>query len=129
MCDGPAWTLDGKPIPYLSGSPYQPNPHPFPDERIDGPVFLVCGGQDNLWPSCPMAERIVSRLRSHHFRHKVTFLRYPNAGHGVGALVPYYPGPDSEDVAGRTLFSNQIARADGWPKFEAFLKALGDSAR
>lgn len=124
-CAGPAWTFRGKPVPYVKGSSFvPPNPYPFPDERIDGPIFLVCGGHDNLWPSCSMSERIVSRLRAHHFPHKVTFLKYPDAGHGVGSLIPYYPGPDDFKLAGATPQANQYARANAWPKLEAFLGAI-----
>jgi dienelactone hydrolase len=123
-CLGPAWTFRGKPIPYDSPSPVPP--YPIPDERIDGPVFLDCGGLDHLWPSCPMARAISSRLLDHHFRHPVTLLDFPNAGHGVGALVPYAPGRFSI-LEGRLAASNQRADADGWPKLLRFLRSLADS--
>jgi dienelactone hydrolase len=84
-CIGPAWTLHGKAIPYLRGSnPFITNG--IPDEHIHGPVFLACGGQDSLWPSCPMAHAIAARLRAHRFAYQVRLLDYEQAGHGVGAL-------------------------------------------
>lgn len=123
-CDGPAWTFRGRPIPYSSlGSVL--NPHPFPDERIDGPIFLLCGGEDGEWPSCPMSAKIVSRLRAHHFAHTVIRLAYPAAGHSV-ADVPYYPGPDLPQLAGATTWTNQIARARFYPRLLSFLRAFAD---
>lgn len=123
-CAGPAWTFRGNPVPYFDNPTLGANPHPFPDERINGPVFLLCAGHDNIWPSCPMSQRIVSRLRAHHFRHSVTFLDYPDAGHGLGSLIPYYPGPDPANLAGAARQANQIARADAWPKLNSFLRTI-----
>jgi dienelactone hydrolase len=119
-CIGPAWMLAGKAIPY------NPAANPFaadaiPDERIRGPVFLDCGGQDALWPSCLMAHAIVARLRAHHFTHAVTLLEYPNAGHGVGSLLPYDP---TYLPTGGTIDADQRARAAGWPRLLAFLSSL-----
>ena len=124
-CLGPAWTFRGRPVPYVPfGGPA--NPYPFADERIDGPVFLDCGGYDQLWESCPMARAIVARLLAHHFRHRVTFVYYPRAGHGVGSLLPYAPGTLSF-LTGATPDANQYADANGWPRLLTFLQQLADS--
>lgn len=119
-CIGPAWTLHGMAIPWGQGIN---NPHPFQDERIRGPIFLDCGGDDQLWPSCPMARAIVSRLHAHHFRYKVTLLSYAQAGHGVGSLYPnlsYYSTP----LNGYAADSNDQAAATGWPTLLRFLNTL-----
>jgi dienelactone hydrolase len=54
-CSGPAWTLDGQPVPYTHQFD---NPDPsddpaavIPVEQIAGPVFLDCGGDDQVWIS------------------------------------------------------------------------------
>jgi hypothetical protein len=68
------FTLDGKPLSFLPyGLPFTSvynlyakgllalDQHPdaiIPVERIHGPVMLVCGKADTLWPSCPMAEQV-----------------------------------------------------------------------
>ena len=61
------------------------------------------------------------RLREHRFRHDVTLLAYPNAGHGVGNLLPndpfYLP-------TGGTVLADQRARTDAWPRLLAFLRSL-----
>ncbi|HZC75804.1 MAG TPA: hypothetical protein VE220_07505 [Gaiellaceae bacterium] len=73
-----------------------------------------------------MSQAIVSRLRAHHFRHKVTFLDYPKAGHAVGDLVP---NADFRDLRldGWNAYSNDRAAADGWPKLLGFLYAFAES--
>ena len=123
QCIGAAWAFGGKEIPYEHvGSQY--TLYPFPDERINGPVFLDCAGADQLWPSCPMAQAIVSRLHAHHFRHAVTFLDFPDAGHGAGSLYPnlaYHNGR----IGGLNADSNDQAAASGWPKLLHFLTRLG----
>jgi dienelactone hydrolase len=122
QCIGAAWTFRSKAIPYLP-FPSPATPYPFPDERIDGPIFLDCGGADMLWPSCPMAKAIVHRLDAHHFRHKITFLDFPQAGHGVGALDPNEPSPDTV-VSGEHPYSNDRASATGWPRLLDFLDTV-----
>lgn len=118
-----AWTFQGRPIPSGNG-PY--TPFPFHDERINGPIFLDCAGADQLWQSCPMAHAIAARLRTHHFKHAVTLLEYPRAGHGVGDLAP---NSDFHSAAldGRNAYSNDRAAASGWPKLLAFLHAFAGS--
>jgi dienelactone hydrolase len=119
-CIGPAWTLRGRAIPYGAAAA------PFADERIDGPIFLDCGGLDRLWPSCPMADAIVSRLHAHRFRHAVVFLDYPHAGHGVGSLYPNVAGY-SDLLGGAFVDSNDRAAADGWPRLLRFLRGFAGS--
>ena len=97
-CRTAAWTLGGKPLPYTTdfGNP-APSDNPaavIPDQRIDGPVFLVCGEADQTWPSCPYARAILSRLNRYHDRWAHVLYAYPHAGHAVGDFAPYEPlGP------------------------------------
>ena len=119
-CIGPAWTFRGKAIPYSSFATPDATAK-IADERIAGPILLVCGGEDALWPSCPMAHAIVERLRAHRFAHAVKLLDYPDAGHGVGQLVPYSP---ARFPTGGSVDADQRARADGWPRLLGFLRSL-----
>jgi pimeloyl-ACP methyl ester carboxylesterase len=52
-----AWTLHNRPLPSI----------PIPVERIDGPVLLVSGTDDRLWPSSDATDAITTRL--HQARH------------------------------------------------------------
>jgi uncharacterized protein len=98
----------------------------IPVERINGPILLVCGEKDAMWPSCPMAEQVTSRLAGHHFKHFVKLLKYPDAGHA--AFGPPQP-PESDKIQrlaalGGTAEGNQAARSDDWPRAMAFMDAV-----
>ncbi|MGH7025457.1 MAG: acyl-CoA thioester hydrolase/BAAT C-terminal domain-containing protein [Caulobacteraceae bacterium] len=139
----PSWTEGGQPVPFLPyafGSDYRNiygaydnglkalAAHPdavIPVERINGPVMLVCGMADILWPSCPMSDEIVARLKAKGFRRKVELLRYANAGHAVfGPPVdPSNPAYPTLGSLGGTADGNNAARKDDWPRAVAFLRA------
>ncbi|HVA59228.1 MAG TPA: acyl-CoA thioester hydrolase/BAAT C-terminal domain-containing protein [Mycobacteriales bacterium] len=100
----------------------------IPVERILGPVLAICGGQDELWPSCSYSEQITARLDEHHdpFRHRQ--LSYPDAGHGVDILLPNLPTGGTETSSplgtlylGGSPVANALARQDAWPQLLSFL--------
>jgi dienelactone hydrolase len=127
VCSGPAWTLDGKALPFT----YQfDDPHPIdnpaaviPVTKIDGPILLDCGGVDKVWVSCPYAQAIMAELDGAHDRFTHELFAYPEAGHGVGTLAPYEPAvyPPAEDLSGATPIANDLALAALWPKVLSFL--------
>ncbi len=104
----------------------------IPVERIRGPVMLICGKQDALWPSCTMSRQVVERLKAKRFPRAVSLLDYDDAGHasfGVPA-DPAQPGYDSLGSIGGSADGNNAARKDSWPKLLAFLDAaLGRTAQ
>ena len=96
----------------------------IPVEQITGAVLLICGERDALWPSCAMAEQIITRAAKAG-QPPAKLLRYADAGHGVmGAPLPA-TDPDIEKFAelGGTAEANAKARADSWPKILAFLRS------
>lgn len=97
----------------------------IPAERSGAAMVLVCGEQDALWPSCPMARAVEARLKTAHYRHGVTVLAYPGAGHAAfGAPVDANaPGASTIGALGGTVAGNIAARADGWPRILAALDA------
>lgn len=137
---GSSWTAGGVPLPYV---PYDlsngfvsvhalyagslasaPAEAEIPVEQIAGPILLVSGQADTLWPSTEMANRIERRLQANSFPHGVTHLAYPDAGHAVfGAPVRAdTPGLERVLSVGGTIDGLVAARADGWPRMLAFLK-------
>lgn len=62
----------------------------IPVEKTCGPILLVSGEQDEMWPSVQLAELAVRRLADHGFSHPVEHLRYAGAGH-TAAIAPYFP--------------------------------------
>ncbi|HEU5345583.1 MAG TPA: acyl-CoA thioester hydrolase/BAAT C-terminal domain-containing protein [Ktedonobacterales bacterium] len=108
---GPAWTYRGEPLPLapdrvppeldaalsarepLSVAPWYRyiledeaalEPAIIPVERIMGPVLLISGEDDQMWPSTLMAERVMRRLAAHNFQWPYRHLSYPDAGHLIG---------------------------------------------
>lgn len=139
--DGPAWTLNGQALPYTRqfGNP-NPSDNPsavIPVERIRGPIFLDCAGMDHVWPSCQYASAITARLNARHDSRPHVYYAYPDAGHGIGAVLPYEPGAPVADaqsgfpspltgvrfsqLAGSTPAANPLALANLWPRLLAFL--------
>jgi dienelactone hydrolase len=147
----PAWTFEGKPIPSLKqvltpgiigsflriGGPY-PNRTAYepalddpsvvaaatiPVENIGGPILLISGTDDQLWPSARMAELIMARLKAKNHPFADQNLCYEGAGHWVG--VPYLPAVSSTRdkvyIAGGSMEANAAASSDSWSKMLTFL--------
>jgi hypothetical protein len=60
-------------------------------------------------------------LTSHHSPYAHELLRYPDAGHGVGTLLPFQPLTPLPQSAGRTPEANELALAKAWPEAIAFV--------
>jgi dienelactone hydrolase len=93
-------------------------------ERVRGPVFLLCGDQDQLWPSCPFSDAIAHRLGDHPH----TEVRESAAGHLVGFVVPNLPEASNaitfngyDESIGGTVQDDALGRLDAWPKLLSFL--------
>lgn len=137
---GSSWTAGGQPLPhvpydfskgftgifnlYRDSLPAASPEAEIPVERIAGPILLVSGEADTLWPSTEMANRVEARLRSHGFAHPVEHLAYPDAGHAVFGAPVRADAPGLQNVAavGGTVEGLIAARADVWPRTLAFLK-------
>jgi dienelactone hydrolase len=142
------FSLAGQPLPYLPyglrGGSRTYNlfddglnvlaEHPdaiIPVERINGPVMLICGGLDSLWPSCRMSAQVVGRLRANSFRHAFQVLEYPEAGHSVFGPPVSAESPDFVSLGslGGSSASNNAARIDSWPKAVTFIDAALKAGR
>jgi dienelactone hydrolase len=139
-CDGPAWTLNGQPLPYTrqfnNPTPTDDPAAVIPVEQIRGPILLVCGGEDHVWNSCANAAAIKRRLGAKNAKRSLASLSYPVAGHGVGILVPYEPGNGNAlstplvnattghtlNLAGATPAANALALGNVWPRVLDFLR-------
>ena len=98
-----AWTYQGRDIPALAlkGDAALPavrrfeaaldgvtdwNRYAIHIERINGPIFFISAGKDQIWPSLRMSTEMVQYLRSHDFRFPVRHDTYPT-GHGFSQEV------------------------------------------
>jgi len=151
--DAPSWSYQGQPVPYLRGQPTPAFLGQFmggggqpmklldlyrsaldnqevveraliPVEKINGPVMLVSGREDALWPSTLMADKVIERLREHKHPFPRQHLAYDGAGHAIRKSFL----PAAGTIATRQLMlggseeANAKAQADSWPKVLQFLR-------
>ena len=146
-----SWTLDGKPVPFVPFRLDQDCMELYgfylglylgslqdrraveraviPVERINGPILLVSGTEDAIWPSSTMCDRIVKRLSKREFTFSFQHLKYDGAGHlpaGPSRLATARPRSAGGMAIGGTESTNAAARDDAWAKvctfFGAYLK-------
>ncbi|MGH9731142.1 MAG: acyl-CoA thioester hydrolase/BAAT C-terminal domain-containing protein [Candidatus Acidiferrales bacterium] len=101
----------------------------IPVERTRGPILLISGGDDHVWPASRMAEMICARLRAHNFAHSVEHLHYPKAGHEL--RYPFLPttarttrpaGLKFAISFGGTAEADAEAQKDAWRRALAFFR-------
>ncbi len=136
-----SWTYKGGDIPfapYVSNETYKksrrlidlydptfdaaPSTSQIAVENIAGPVLLISGKVDMLWPSARMANEIVTRLKRKTFPYKITNLQFDDVGHHA-AGIPLRPTVDSVRLGG-TARSIAHAQVDAWRAIAAFLSEL-----
>ncbi|MGH8219491.1 MAG: alpha/beta fold hydrolase [Steroidobacteraceae bacterium] len=143
MPSGAAWTLAGRALPAMpfpaptKGAPRSmrqmfaaalmsanaPRDASIPVERINGPILLLTGSDDRIWPSNLMADQIVARLGQQHFRYTYRHVDYPGAGHAVfvAGVTDAHHIASQTQLFGGTSAANRAAWADSWPRVLAFL--------
>ena len=136
-----AWTVGGRPVATMPrpgrGNPLEAQRAEIPVERINGPILLISGKDDGVWPSADSAAKIVTRLQHHHFAFPYESLTYDHAGHSI--IRPYTAtmnlngsrDPRSGQVLhrGGTPSGTAKAREDSWQRMLAFVGRALDSGR
>ncbi len=154
--DVPAcWSSGGRPLPYLqehnntddptsvdySKSPVAESPRylsqlrdlnaveraTIPVERTQGPILLVSGRDDQIWPSSILTDIAIRRLQQHGYRFPFLHLSYEGAGHAI--YIPYSPTTQIEYMhpngvhytGGGSPRANSEAGADAWRHVLTFL--------
>jgi dienelactone hydrolase len=149
--NGPAWTHEGEEVPYVAVSYAVEDILAFirgsgfvlrdsfeealteadaatieaatiPVEQIDGPVLLISAGDDQLWPSPLMGERVMERLEANAFAHPYELHTFEGAGHLLYA--PYQPTTGlivNSLVMGGTPAANAEAHVSAWELILTFL--------
>ena len=54
-------------------------------EKINGPILLFSGHDDQVWPSSIMADMIEKRLEANSFKYSFQNIKYENAGHLISS--------------------------------------------
>jgi pimeloyl-ACP methyl ester carboxylesterase len=123
-----SWTLDGRPVrfvPPVRGVGYERTDAGLRSvgiyaaaleqadavaaaaiaiERVAGPLLLLSGGEDAMFPSTTMARTIVERMAEHGRSDEVCHLDFPECGHvvvrpwpaGQAPLLPFDNGGTAE---------------------------------
>jgi dienelactone hydrolase len=86
-------------------------------ENINGPLLLLTGKEDAMWPSSQMGEMIIKRLKENNFPHWYKHVAYENAGHSL----------NEKGVVGGTEEGNKKARIDSEQRIFAFLRRLSEN--
>lgn len=92
-------------------------PADIPVERINGPVLLLTGADDQMIPSPAFADRVITRLDKHHFPHFHEHVSYPGAGHAMG--LPHTQGLPYMPTYGRPPATGPIFDFGGTPPANA----------
>lgn len=93
-------------------------------ERATGPLLLVSGGEDQVWPTGRMCEQLVERMKEHGRAAHVRHLHFPRAGH---MLFPYTRPSDTLMPAlpaalGGSAEADAAAHRAAWPTVLAHLR-------
>jgi dienelactone hydrolase len=98
----------------------------IPVERTNGPILIVCGEADDMWPAIELTDVVLRRVAEARFPHPVRRLAYPDAGHLI--TLPYLPVRTSaihplggNFAYGGTRAGTAAARAAAWREMLAFL--------
>ncbi len=83
-------------------------------ENINGPILLLTGKEDKMWPSSQMADMIIKRLDEKKFPFWHKHFAYPKAGHNFS----------EHSTLGGTADGNKQAGIDSEKRIFAFLERL-----
>lgn len=98
-----SWTLDGEEVPFMPYAPFDFSTiknEEYLDfyikcieqekyleestikvENINGPILLLSGEEDTMWPATRMSNDIIKRLDKHEFKFGYEHISYKDAGH------------------------------------------------
>jgi dienelactone hydrolase len=100
-------------------------------ENINGPILMLSGEEDGLWPSGPLSELARRRLEEHDFTYAYQHISYPETGHIFPP--PYLPAMFSQNEAGfimgGTPQGTAHAQEDSWRRTLTFLKEAFEQIR
>jgi len=147
--DLPAWTANGRSIPFFSlmtpvlspvrDQAFSKSPVPLapifdaalarslpadafiPVEQTNGPILLVSGDGDAMWPASRMAHQIMERLAAHEHPFPSRHVHYPNGGHLMRPPGAPTSVLDGKFALGGTPAGQAAANRAAWLETVAFL--------
>jgi uncharacterized protein len=128
-----SWSYKGEPVPFVPFAPYdyskivnsqyvelyrlsleQKNAVDLATiqvEKINGPILILTGQDDTMWPSTQMGEMIIKRLEKSNFPFWYKHIAYVDAGHTL----------NENHLMGGTVEGNKKARMDAEQEIMEFL--------
>lgn len=107
----PSWTYGNAPVPFIAMQKLQPGTTDtletlsywqraladssavaqaaIPVERIQGPILLFSGLDDQVWPSAQMGQMIETRIARNQFAHPIKHFVYDSSGHFISGNPLY----------------------------------------
>ncbi len=125
-----AWTWRGQPLTFVPRGHFSDRQAQMEAtiavEQIRGPVLLIAGEDDGVWPSASMATDIANRLRHSRFPYQLELLKYPHAGHRAGRpeILPMWHGKLRHPVSHREVDIGGSANGDAESSLDAIPKVL-----
>ena len=133
-----SWSENGKSIPFVPFAPFDyskivnnqyvevyklsleqteyVNKAEIKVENINGPILLLAGKSDSMWPSNQMSEMVIKRLEENKFPHWFKLYSYDNAGHTL----------NDGYMMGGTKEGNKNAQIDSEKRTIDFLRMLSE---
>lgn len=147
-----SWSLGGNPLPYIpytnwsspelkdattgarhrhdlaAASPEVRKTAAIDFSRWSARVLLIAGGQDETWPSLPMAQQALIRIRaSQPDKSRSKLIGFPDAGHficGTGLDAARLWGDDKFRNGGGLATANGLASSAAWDATLSFLRGM-----
>jgi dienelactone hydrolase len=127
---GAAWTWTGRALAYVI-----PGGRRLPEvmaraaievEKTQGPILMISGQDDHVWPSAEMADDVVSRLKHSHFAYSFENLKYPHAGHYTGRpdIIPAWHGRVRNPTSGKEVDTGGSAKGDAESSLDSMPRVL-----
>jgi dienelactone hydrolase len=99
----------------------------IPVEKIRGPILLISGGDDHLWPAAEMSEAIVARLERNGSARAAEHLHFAQAGHML--RYPHLPvtarNSRNKHLRGARFSFGGTPEADAEAQTQAWHRAIG----
>ncbi|MEM8771152.1 MAG: acyl-CoA thioesterase/bile acid-CoA:amino acid N-acyltransferase family protein [Pseudomonadota bacterium] len=126
-----AWSFGGQALPFATENESSKELSTIAVEKFSGPLLLISGGADKVWPSGDMAKQIVQRRNQSGLGEMTRHVYFPAAGHNFGGGeqsygVPYLPPKDRQGRSGGDKAANSIAAIAAWKETLDFLKMIAE---
>ncbi len=110
--------------PILTAEKSEIEPALIEVEKINGPILLIAGKDDKVWPSYEMCQMMKDRLDSLQFEHHIERLNYDHTGHFIFGpdLMPTIEYHSYQINVGGKDSENCAAQIDSWNKMLDFLQ-------